>query len=164
MEAEIIVQHKWVKGKQRSSAQVSVKRWTSTLRLVTNNQAPYLSEGYVWTLIICKRQSWRASGRTRALSRPRGGWTLRKDATLVLFSAACAEAPAEALRLCQTLHFLDQLPPPPPTGWCRLTVFERALSRVTTWLLSAVLSRPSKHLSPVMQAEIIPVSHPRTKI
>lgn len=154
MEAEIIVQHKWVKGKQRSSAQVNAKRWTSTRRLVTNNQAPYLSEGYVWTLIISKLQSWAASGRTRVLSRPRGGWTLRRDATLVLFSGACAEAPAEALHLCQTLHFLDQLPPPPQladAGSSNMAAIRCSIG-------------PSEHLSPVMQAEITPVSHPRAKI
>lgn len=39
------------------STQVSFKQWRSTRHLVTNAQAPYLSEGYVPALIICKWQS-----------------------------------------------------------------------------------------------------------
>lgn len=53
----------------------------------------------------------------------------------------------------------------PTSEWCKLTVCERDLSRLasllkcdTTWLPSAVLSRPCvEHRSPVMRAEISPL-------
>lgn len=53
----------------------------------------------------------------------------------------------------------------PTSGWCRLPVCERDLSRAAsllkcdrTWLPSAVLSRPFvEHCSPVIWAEIIPL-------
>lgn len=58
MKAEIIVQNKWIKGKQCTSTRVSFEQQRSTLHLVTNSQAPYLSTGCVPTLIICKWLSW----------------------------------------------------------------------------------------------------------
>lgn len=94
MEAEIIVQHKWVKGKQCMSTQVSFKQWTSMLHFVTNAQAPYLSESHVSALIICK---WHRQCR--------GHWwmNLGEGRSLVLFSAVCAEAPQKhyiSVKLC----------------------------------------------------------------
>lgn len=58
MKAEIIVQNEWIKGKRCTSTRVSFEQRRSTLHLVTNSQAPYLSTGCVPTLIICKWLSW----------------------------------------------------------------------------------------------------------
>lgn len=55
------------------STQVSSKQWRSTLHLVTNAQAPYLSEGYVPALIILRMALLRSKGRTQALPRTHGG-------------------------------------------------------------------------------------------
>ena len=59
MKAVIIVQNKRIKGKQCMSTQVGFKQQRSTLHLMTNAQAPYLSEGYIPALIICKWPSWK---------------------------------------------------------------------------------------------------------
>lgn len=109
MEAEIIVQPKWVKGKQRMSTQVSVKQWRSTLHLVTNAQAPYLSESYVPALIICKWKSWgvkegRGRCRGHAADDP-----CREEEFGVIFCSLC-RGPAKALHLCQTLPFYFNYP------------------------------------------------------
>lgn len=79
----------------------------------------------------------------------------------VIFRSLC-RGPAEALHLCQTLHFLDQLAPrlddagsPCVRG---IGASPSLLKCDTTWLPSTVLSRPSvEHRSPVMRAEIRPL-------
>lgn len=109
MEAEIIVQHKWIKGKQCMSTQVSFKQWRSTLHLVTNARAPYLSEGYVPMLIICKWQSW---GIKEGHSRGRGHMEdePRRGEELGVIFCSLRRGPAKALHLCQTLPFCFNYP------------------------------------------------------
>lgn len=109
MEEEIIVQHKWIKGKQCMSTQVSFKQWRSTLHLVTNAQAPYLLEGYVPALIICKWQSWGVKEGHRHCRGHMEDEPCRGEELGVIFCSLCRGL-AKALHLCQTLPFCFNYP------------------------------------------------------
>lgn len=109
MKAEIIVQNKQIKGKQCMSTQVSLKQPWSTLDYMTNVWPPYLSQGCVPALIICKWPSWKAKKGRSLYGGHREDGPCRGEELGVIFCSLCRDS-AKALHLCQTLPFCFNYP------------------------------------------------------